>query len=333
MSYDMTNERNGDRDMDDIGRLIRYAGARELVSPERLERARARVDRHWQGVVAEHRRGRWRTPAVRLAMAAAVLVAIAAGILLQRVDVDDAAGTFAAVGRVAGEVLVDGRPVGPGDRIEPGSEIRTGADSRLALLLAPGQSLRIDTQTTVAMQSGDRFAVETGGVYVDSGTGTGNAPVFVETHLGVATDVGTQFEVRVSADAVTIGVREGLVALARQDGAAVSVDTGELYAISADGHERRETVSPESDRWDWALAIAPAFDTDGATLSEYLGWYARERGFELAWRDAASRQNAEAIELRLTIDGLSLEQGFDAVRRIAPFDYDISGRTMTVAVE
>jgi hypothetical protein len=41
---------------DDVGRLIRDAGARELVSAERFEKARARVGDHWQSVVAVERR-------------------------------------------------------------------------------------------------------------------------------------------------------------------------------------------------------------------------------------------------------------------------------------
>ncbi len=58
MSKSFKKNREGAGDMDDIGRLIHYAGARETVSPERFEKARDRVGRHWERVVAEQRPGR-----------------------------------------------------------------------------------------------------------------------------------------------------------------------------------------------------------------------------------------------------------------------------------
>ena len=47
-------ENSGDAgDMDDIGRLIHYAGARDTLSSERIEKSRQGVATHWEQVVAQ----------------------------------------------------------------------------------------------------------------------------------------------------------------------------------------------------------------------------------------------------------------------------------------
>ena len=325
-----TTEGDG-KDMDDIGQLIRYAGARELVSSERLEKARARVGDHWQGIVEAQRRERWQSRLRVSAIAASIVVVI--GIAFLTWQRPPEMTSVATVARVVGDVRIDGRAIRSEDSIAPGSVIETAADGRLALTLTSGQSLRIDTATRLVAQSGNRFSLGRGGVYVDSGATGSAAPVWIETHLGTASDVGTQFQVRVSPDTLLIGVREGLVALQWASGASVSVDKGHVFELTTSGDERRREVDPDDEIWDWTAAIAPEFDIDGATLYDYLQWYTREQGIRLEWQGDASRRNAERIFLSGSIRGLSLDEGLQAVLKIAPFDYEHSGDTFTARVD
>ena len=170
--------------MDDIGRLIHHAGARDTVSSERLEKARHRVGAHWEKVVAEQRHSRSRMPFYHVAVAASVLVAVGASFLLWRaVDVPPAI-VSASIDRVLGEVMVADQPVSKGDVIGVDILIATGPDSRIALRMAGGQSLRIDTSSQLLVHSSNHVSLQSGGVYIDTDAASNPLPIMVSTPFG-----------------------------------------------------------------------------------------------------------------------------------------------------
>ncbi|MDX1517518.1 MAG: FecR family protein [Woeseiaceae bacterium] len=318
--------------MDDVGKLIRYVGPRAGVDADRFERARARVEAHWESVVTRQQQtapSGYRPP---LALAAALVLTVAAGLFAWRFTLYSPSADALTVNRVVGEVRVDGDLIASGDSVPVDGVITTSDDGRIALQLADGQSLRIDHGTQLIVSADNRFRLDGGAVYVDSGRDANAAPVFIETRYGVATDVGTQFQVRLLADTVIVGVREGLVALARQGHEALTVDRGYLLEVTDDGGADRRRIDDDS-LWGWVNEIAPQIDTNGMTLAGYLDWYSREKGYEIEWADAESRDNARQIRLSVSIQGLALDDGLAVVQAVAPFDYDIDDATMRIAVE
>ena len=318
---------------DNVGRLIRDAGARELVSAERFDNARLRVGNHWRGVVAAQRQQRRRSALRSLAVAAIVVAATAIAFLGWRPATAPGGVAVATVNRVTGEVLVDGVPTRRGFAIATNTVLQTGERGRVALELSSGQSLLMDTTTRLIAGSGNRFELEHGGIYVASGIDSRTQPVTVVTHLGVASEVGTQFQVRVSPDRLLIGVREGLVELERSAAPKVGIANGRVFELSSGGIAEQRTLVAEEDLWEWTESIAPEFDINGATLHDYLMWYARERGVTVEWHDPASRMRSQQTRLSGSIEQLSLDQGLQAVLRIAPFEYELSGKVLRVRVD
>ena len=320
---------------DDIGHLIRDAGARETVSTERFEAARARVAEHWQEVVAEQqaqRQSSYSRSSFTWYTAAAVVGAVVLGILLQSPDAPVADLHAATVNRVIGDVRIDGTLASAGASVDPGNRITTGDDGMLALDLASGQSLRIGKNTNMSAQADNRFSLANGQLYVDSDPDSKGAPVFIETSFGTATHIGTQFLVLVEPDSMQIGVREGLIELDREDGAATEIGLGTLFTVSAGRRDTEEALSADDEIWQWTSDIAPSYETDGASLSEYLNWYSRQAGVKLHWFDEESQSIANDTLLDGSIDGLSLEDGLRAVHKIAPFEYTLVDGIMTVRV-
>ena len=317
--------------MDDVGKLIRAVGPRASIDAERFEKARARVEAHWETVVAEQRRSR--PPRFRpgIAVAAGIVLAVTAGLFAWRFALYAPSTDALTVNRVIGDVRVDGRAVAVGDTIPVEGLITTANDSRVALQLPGGQSLRIDEDTQLVVNADSRFGLGRGAVYFDSGRNADAAPVFIETPYGVATDVGTQFQVRLLADTVIVGVREGLVELSRQGREALTVDRGHLVELAGDGGADRRRIEDDS-MWEWVNSIAPEIDTNGMTLAGYLDWYAREKGYEIEWADAESQHNATSTRLSVSIRGLTLAEGLAVVQAVAPFDYEVHGATMRVVV-
>lgn len=321
---------NGGDSADDVGPLIRLAGARETVSPERFREAHRRVASHWQAVVAKRRQRRARQ---FVALAASVVGALTLGVLMWRAVPETPHAPVAAVTRVTGEVYSNGEPAVTGGSIPRGAMVQTTDGARIALALENGQTMRIDRQSRLVALGDSRFRLEQGAVYVDSAGSAPSASVFIETVYGVASDVGTQFQVRVAADGLTVGVRDGLVAIERAGAQPVSVPTGRLYRLAPSGEEGLTPYDRDGSLWAWVATIAPAFDLDGATLSDYLRWYASERGLALHWSDAVSESRADGIRLSGSLEGLSLEDGIDMVSRIAPFEYERHDDALLIRVE
>lgn len=324
---------NGDANRDDVAPLIRLAGARERVDTRRLAEAHTRVSNHWQSVVRDRARQRNRRRVRVFAMAASVVAAVALGLVLLQPAGVETASTVAQVNRVIGDVFVDGRRVERGEAIAADAVIGTASGGRLVLALAGGQVMRVDTDSELAALGSSRFRLTAGAVYIDSADSAPSASVYIETPFGVASDVGTQFQVRVSDERLLLGVREGLVALKRDDEPQVSVTVGRVFELSLiDGSIERDT-GPDDPIWQWVNDTTPDFDIDGETLYAYLNWYARQQGLTLEWRDRASEARAASTRLSGSIEGLTLEEGLETVARIAPFSFEQSDRVLAVRVE
>ena len=318
--------------MDDVGRLIRHAGPRAEVDAARFDKARARVEAHWESVVAEHRRPRLTASLPNLAIAASVVMMFAAGLVALRLGPFAPTSEVATVARVIGDVRIDDQRIETGDEVPVDGVIATATDSRVALRLPGGRSLRIDEDSLLVANGDSRFALERGAVYFDSGRRESAAPVFIDTPYGMATDVGTQFQVRLLANAIVVGVREGIVAVERPGGEALNVDRGHLLELADDGGADYREIE-DDDLWQWTSTIAPEIGAGSMTLASYLAWYARENGYEIAWADAESRNHAMRIDLSVSIQGLTLAEGLAVVQAVAPFDYEIDDATMRVRVE
>jgi hypothetical protein len=332
MSKTFEKNSGGAGDMDDIGRLIQYAGARDTIPSERLEKARHRVGAHWEQVVAEQRRGGM-TRFRYVAVAASVLVAVAASFLLWRAGDAPVVIVSASIDRVLGEVLVADQVVGKGDVIGVDTLIATGPDSRIALRMAGGQSLRIDTSSQLLVHSSNHVFLQASGVYIDTDSALNPLPIMVSTPLGVARDVGTQFQVRLAASVLMVGVRDGVVEVAQTGQQSLSVNKDRFVELDMNGKKAERILPTDDPSWDWVDTVAPEFDIQGVSLQKYLTWYAGQRGIELVWADDASQAKAEGIELAGSIAGTTLHESLLTVQQIAPFDYRIEGDTIWVKVE
>lgn len=317
---------------DEIGELIRFAGEREPVAAERMEAARARVGAHWEQVVARRKRRKTSSTWRNLAIAASLVIAVGAAVLLR--PGAPVADQLVMIDRMSGEILINGHPASSGDAFASGSTIETGDNGRIALTFPEGQSVRLDHDTRLLVAASDRIELDRGGVYVDSGTAPDEAHVAIETRFGTATDVGTQFQVRVSEEQLQVSVREGMVELDRLNAKLLEIDSGHLYQIAASGRESGSSVAGNDPLWNWVTTIAPGFDIEGASLEDYLVWYAREAGLSLEWETAPSRRLASRELLSGSIADTSLDEGFAIVQRISPFfTARLAESTLYVTVE
>ncbi len=306
---------------DRIGRLVQLAGQRPAVPDRRSARVKAAVHGYWREECGRRARRRRIWLAVGLATAGGLVVSL--GVLNRSNQLPEDFENQVAVEAVIQPVWVShpdsGRPaspevVGVGTRIPFGAELATEAQGRLAVRLPSGVSLRLDVDTRIRIASGSTLYLDRGAVYIDTGrkAGTGRSEVTVRTASGMVRDFGTQFEVRRQGDSLRIRVREGRVILER-DRDSYEVQFGNELKVDGNGNPTRRKSPIWGPDWLWVSQVTPPENLDGLPLETFLGWLARERGWQLRFADDRIAASASEIILSGSMQGLSLEQALEVV--------------------
>lgn len=320
--------------------LLREMAPETEPAPEVRERIRQVVVAEWRAAVGPSvaapvlRARRWGGPA--LAIAASLAVA-ALALAVYRPGSEEPAPVVARLSRQAGAVEVgsvaDWQPVVAGQTLTAGQRIVTGPGGQAALALTRGVTLRLDTDTRVALAGIDRLVVERGAVYLDAGPRPSvGGSVRIDSAFGSTRHLGTQYEVRVNSEQMLVSVREGQVAV-EGTGAAPArnvVQAGEQLGIRSSGAVARGTVDKRDARWNWIAGVTPPFAIEDRPLAEFLAWVCRETGRELAFDSPEAEATAGQIVLRGSISGLSPDEALAAVMATTNLTYTDSNGRITV---
>jgi ferric-dicitrate binding protein FerR (iron transport regulator) len=294
----MSNERDPEVESERLLRqLFAQAEPRPQPPARDTEEIRSAVLAEWEAVTG---RRVWRKHA---AFAAAASVVLVAALTYFRGDPAPTAPIplIASVERVQGTVTTaSGSRLGLGSGITARTQIETG-DAQVALALANGGSLRIGPRSRVIVTSGDEAELLAGALYFDS-EGQRATEFAVATELGRIRDVGTQFLVRLDDRQLDVGVRAGRIDLSRA-GSSDTAGVGErLIALQAASGVSRGSITTFGSDWEWAERLAPPFDIDGRTVSEFLAWFAEQTGRTIVFADAAAERAASEARLSGSID-------------------------------
>jgi len=293
-----------------VERLLSAAGPGPKIPDGGADRVKAAIRPEWKNEVAGAARQRRRLWGGALAAAAAVIVAVVVVPRLQNSDLSTgpAAITLEVVSGGI-EVTAPGSMVsflGPDDAgavVPDGSLVRTRPGHRAALRLTGGQSLRIDDSTTVRLDSERSISLDSGAVYISSADVSGPG-VEVRTAFGTATEIGTQFVVRLEGDTLEVAVREGLVALVGGEDE-YRITHGIRLSMDGRGEVATAPIAAYDPAWAWTQEIAPPFAIEGRTALAYLDWVSAETGLSVRFADAAVEMTAATTLLHGTIGGLT----------------------------
>lgn len=302
-----------DHSRDPIERLLELAGPRRAPADDHYSRARQAAHAAWQREVRRTRRVRaaWKV-SVSLAAAAALVLAI-----VWRQPVPPAPDTI--VGRH------NGLP------IRVGSVLRTEPTMRTSVQLVNGIDIRVDINSEIAFEEVDAIALRAGALFVDSGAAVGpERSIDIRTVLGTVRDIGTRFEVRLTADdALRVRVRDGLVRVTTAATSENGERATELLAL-ADGAIRRAATPLSGPDWDWVTLAAPPFDLDGKTLAEFLAWVAREGGWDVRFENGQLAVSASTIVISGSVEGLTPDEALRSVLATCGLSHRINGNVVTI---
>lgn len=309
--------------------LLETAGGPPPVPQEDVAAIKRAARAIWQQQYAGPERGvwsrRWFLP---------VAAALVAGLVLTwwalRPPSLSTAPIAAKADRISGTVIAEQNPVLAGDEIPVGAVLRTDRQSRAALRLAGGQSLRLDSLTTVRLISHVLVELERGGIYLDSPPNGSPELVAIRTSSGDFRPIGTQFEVRlVDAGSAYLRVREGRVVLERKNISATA-GAGEELIVHRDGTITRGRLSSDDPSWEWVLAAAAMPDIEGRTLRWFLEWMARESGWKLSFANDQAASLSRTTILHGSIRDLSRDEALQSVMLGSGFRYGVSDGALIV---
>lgn len=335
-------DRSGDDE--ELRALLAAAGPRPAVPPAELAAIRTAARAEWERSRQRRPRRVWGTGGVwrplPVLLAASLLLALALGWRWwPRTPSEESVATVTASWGKSRRVPVpraDSAALRAGEALAIGTRLTTDAGAaggRLALQLASGHAVRLDTGTAIRLVSHSRIALEAGAVYVDSGpAGSGGAGVEIATALGTVREMGTQFEVRIDAGegaGLAIRVREGSVTLALPAGPQ-GVAAGERLAVTGDGTLARGRVAGDDAAWGWVLEAAPTPAIEGRSLRWVLDWACRENGWHLRFADPALANEAAAILLHGTLEGLRPDESVAVVLAGAGLAHRVEGGALLV---
>jgi len=296
----MSNEREHDAEAERVLKGL-FAHAKPRLQPPAAdtEEIRRAIYAEWDAVTG---RRVWRKRA-GFAAAASVLLAVALWVggglnpgapppMVARVERVQGAVEGAAAARAV-----------IGDELVAGTVLSTGA-GQVALRLASGGSLRIGPRSEIVLTGPDGAELVAGVLYFDSEDRRSGVEFTVTTGLGTVRDVGTQFLVRLDDDRseLDVGVRDGRVSL-MTSGESGTAGVGERLVAAQDTSTiRRDAIETFGSEWDWAEKLAPPFDIEGRTISDFLAWVAAQTGRTVVFSDPAAERLAQTHILRGSVD-------------------------------
>jgi hypothetical protein len=326
MEYESQDRKNGP---DIVASLIQAAGRRTEPPEDAYQQVLDAATAAFRGKIAERRGRNW-----MLLTAAAGVAALTIAFLLQW-NATSAQSQVARVARVIGTVerASDGgwKPLTEsGGTIAEGASLRTLAGGSVALALDGGASLRLAAATEVRMDGPRRVLLRSGTLYLDNAGSVGTG-YRIETPVGTARDIGTQFELRVTDGVLRLRVREGRVEIDRAGGI-VSGSAGEQLDIDVLGSVSHSSIAATDVAWQWAETIAPAPEIDGQPATVLLNWVARETGRNLHYESAVVETRAAAVVLHGNIQHLAPLAALDVMLATTDLEYTLVGDTMEIRV-
>jgi ferric-dicitrate binding protein FerR (iron transport regulator) len=309
---------------DPLGELIRAAGRRPPPPREHYDSVLAVSRSAWQSTVRARRRRRW------YALAAAVVIALGSGVVIQSLERAPAPAAALAVanGEIALFSAATGRwqPLsGVDTQVFPGDRLRTGAVGRAALATLDGGSLRLDSATEIALNGASTVELVAGTLYVDSGRMAPVNAIEVATRFGRVRDIGTQFEVRSSAESLRVRVRTGVVELVQSLYAAdFQSPAGEEFELLTSGAVQLREIAPDDDQWAWTATLAVAPNLDNQSILGYLQWIAHETGKSLRFDSPNTELRAQLVSFRADARGFTPLEILESITRTSDFTYELT---------
>jgi ferric-dicitrate binding protein FerR (iron transport regulator) len=334
----MTNREDLLKSDEVIESILRSAPPRPVPSAADVADVRSVVREEWLALCG---RRRMRRRLVSLAAAASIVGAIAASLFVLRVP-SALPEQVAAIDRSAGPVyLLDEQAIlhelHDMPELSTGQTLVTGGGAAAALTWFGGGSLRVDENTRIEFVSPSEIFLRGGRVYFDSQPSAlqaraaprATAAFAVRSLEGLIHHVGTQYMAGISADGLTVSVREGQVKVVG-NAADATATAGQQVRLQGSARPTYANIGTHGDAWRWAEKIGPEVIVDQRSAHEFIAWVARESGLDVRFESEAVEQLARTTRMSGGSGGLEPRAALAVLLQTTTLDASIENGSILV---
>ena len=315
---------------DPLAELIHAAGRRPPPPAEHYASVLAASRSAWQAKVRSRKQRRW------LALAASIAI-VAAALTVLETSQPPVRTPLARLALAVGDVALFSPETRAWESLStvpatvfPGDRLRTGPRAGAAFMTEDGRSLRIGAASELVFEGRDSMQLDFGLLYVDSGVRAPASSIEIGTRFGTVRDIGTQFEVQSSAEALRVRVRTGRVVLVDSPLAAdFQSAAGEELELAAAGTLQQRTIAADDEQWDWATALAIP-DIENRSILSYLEWIAREIGQPLQFDTPNTELRAQFVNWSGDARGLTPLQILESISATSDFRCEVADGAIVV---
>ncbi len=264
----------------DIEKLLKAAGPLVKSDENMMNDIRSEVENTWLEVVAKRKARRYW---VYSGSMAASIVALTMLVLSLQISIfDDKASINGA--QIAQVVMFDGSGtindsgLHHGRTLVSGDHIQTES-GHLTIQLYDQTLVVLSANTDLTLSNHNTLQLTAGKIYLDSPDI--NTSVTVITPWGNVRDIGTQYEVAVSANELQLAMRSGKVVMELDDKtlyASVFEGLGDVVSVDTNNDIQKSTMSPSDPYWSWTHKALSDFDVNNQSVFEVLEWVHRVTG-------------------------------------------------------
>ncbi|VUD41699.1 hypothetical protein TDB9533_00542 [Thalassocella blandensis] len=189
---------------------------------------------------------------------------------------------------------INGNKQSAPSRIHSGDTLTAGSSTLLSVTLQDGTLITFAPDTALQFTGVSTMNLMTGRIFVDS-PGQ-NTSVVIGTPWGSIQDIGTQFEITVDTNELTVAMREGKVKMDLGHSieyAAYENGKGDLIRINKANQMRKEEISSTDTHWSWTIPAIKALNLENITAYDLLNWVSRTTGRNIVYNSALVSQLAK----------------------------------------
>ncbi|MCY1284812.1 Protein FecR [compost metagenome] len=187
------------------------------------------------------------------------------------------------------------------------ADYRSGIGERLAVRLADGSELRLNTDSAVNVRHDARqrlLILRHGEIMVTTAADPADRPFLVQTPQGLVQALGTRFSVRLEDDRAQVAVYEHRVRITPRQGAQTLLVAGQRCRFDSDGADTVEPLADGQDAWRNGRLVA-----NDQRLGDFLAELAHHR---VGWL----RHDPAVADLRIS-GTFSLDDTDQALRALS----------------
>lgn len=268
-----------------VAELLQASGKRPAPTEAFMSDVEENTRAAWQQVVVAEKKRRQMQWFSGVAAAACLVLTLVVALPQSSPELQP----IASVRAQSGEVMLSA------DRsLVAGSSVATG-QGQLTLELPDRTLIMLSANSELQLVNSAEIVLLQGQLFVDSPDHT--TQVVIRTPFGDVTDIGTQYQITVSNEALQVAMREGITEINTPNGtlkASVNNAQGDVVRVKGQRVERSQ-IALDDASWQWVRQGYEDFQLQQASVDDLLIWASRVTAMRIDYANNVVAEQAQKV--------------------------------------